>query len=520
MVRQARRDEEAALRAASIQSSPHPNRFIPIESQPNGISMSGLSHAQAMPSSFQFNDLSFGLPGRHPNERLQEGQPRSYQANGLDATNPVFIGDHAPAASGVSHNSTALPILPPDWNRPLPQFFPPSQYGFPQALENNFVADHARPVPQLPHRGHRGHSRRRTHKALPQVAQQALPQVSQQALPQISQQALSQVSQQTLPQVSQQALPQVSQQDLPQVSQKASPQVSQKSCSSESQIKPSFDEPSPLAADVPILSSPTTEVSSTGSLDQSLEPNANEVSNKGKDPEGSRAEYNSMVNMAPQTTVYSIPYTYATAENPMTVEQHAQLQQGAYLNAQTVPQYASYGIAGAAAPSAEHFVANDFLHLCDCGPNCQCEMCAVHPYNPTAQSHMEEIANFMASDIGNSGVHSQPQSLYGEAFPGTTYSSGADAGLLGNLGGMAEGAEFGQLMMNGYQANGNSASKPDGRLSTAEEATQLAQSDDYFTVQYSFPESNINICSNIDGTCRCGENCACMGCRTHAGHES
>ncbi|KAL8934760.1 MAG: hypothetical protein Q9211_005057 [Gyalolechia sp. 1 TL-2023] len=438
MVRQARSDEQAALRAASIQSSPHTNRFIPMESQANGMLMPAPPHAQAMPSPFQLNDLSFGLPGGDPTVTLPEGQPRNFQANGGEMTNPVLNGDHAPAVSGVSHNSTALTTLSPAWNRPLPPFIPPSQSEFAPALLEKYGLDHAPSVSQLPHRGHQGHLGLGLH------------------------------------------------------TDNALPQVSDGCCFSEPPTQPLLGEPSPLAADVPMLSSPATGVSSTVSLNQSPESKGKEVASRGKDLEGSATEYDSMVTMAPQTTLYSIPPTYATAENPMTEAQHAQLQQDAHFNSQTVPQYAPYGITGSAAPSAEQFVASDFLHLCDCGPNCQCEMCAVHPYNPTAQSHMEDMANFIASDIGSSAAHSRRQSNYGEAYPGTAYSSGADAGLLGTLGGMTEGADFGQLMLNEYQADGNSASNPDGTLSTFDEATQrFAQSHDYLTFQYSFPGSDI-----------------------------
>ncbi|KAI4191455.1 MAG: hypothetical protein L6R41_000106 [Letrouitia leprolyta] len=111
------------------------------------------------------------------------------------------------------------------------------------------------------------------------------------------------------------------------------------------------------------------------------------------------------------------------------------------------PQFPPFGNDGAMAPPAEAFFPNDLLNLCKCGPNCQCEMCAVHPYNPTAQSHMQDLANFMVSDLGNPGP------FYNEAFPGPPYSSGADAGLLGNLGGLTEGTGDGQLTMNGYHTN-------------------------------------------------------------------
>ncbi|KAL8942877.1 MAG: hypothetical protein Q9216_001420 [Gyalolechia sp. 2 TL-2023] len=507
MIRQVEKNKE---RASALQS-PHPNGFMTHEPQQPGVSMPGLPHPQIMPPGFEFNDLSCPIPGRVPNENFPEEQLLNCQPNGGDMANPYFNGAYAPNVSGVDPNSIALPVLPLEWNRPLPEFYPPSEPAFPQGLQDlqdNHGPDHAAPAPPSPHRDH--NPERRTHQVSLRLSQQALSQAEQQALPQSSQQALSQAAQQALPQSSQQALSQLSQNALPQM---------QESSFSEPSIDPSFHESSPLAADVPTLSSPAG-VSSNGSPDHPSELDANEDSDKGKDPEEPPELWDPLVSMAPEATVYSIPSDYATADNPMTLEQHAQLQQDADFNAQTVPNYAPSGIAGSAAPSADNFIADEYLHLCNCGPNCQCEMCAIHPYNETARSHMREIATFMDSNNGDSGAHSQTQPFYGENFPNAAYSSDANAEFGGVLDDVA-GAGFDQLLMNGYDGNDNSANNPDGSLATAGMATQpFAQSNDYFTFEYPFPGSNIDICSNIEGSCRCGDNCACEGCRTHQGHES
>lgn len=302
-------------------------------------------------------------------------------------------------------------------------------------------------------------------------------------------------SQMAFPQASQNFIPETHahpSSQLPNGSYPGLPQIPQKSCCSKPSTEPSLDESNSLAFEGLTLSSPTTLVSSAGSPDLSEEPGTSEVSLKGKEPEGALVKYNPMMNDTPQTTVYSVPSTYATAENPMTPEQQAQL------HAQNIPQYAPYGIAGSAAPSADQIDANDFMHECNCGPSCQCAMCAVHPYNPVANAHMEEMADLLASDIGDSGARSRPQSFYGEAFPGTAY--GADVGTLGSLGGMTEGANLGQLTMNGHPANASGA-YANGSLPAAEAAAQhFARSNNYFTFEYSFPGSNQNINSNSNGS--------------------
>ncbi|KAL8714947.1 MAG: hypothetical protein Q9225_006488 [Loekoesia sp. 1 TL-2023] len=440
---QARQKEAAALRRAGVQSSAHQNRFIPIESQPNGVSMSGMPPAHTMPSSSsQLNDFNFAQPpAQEIAKRLSELQPRNFQSDAVETTKPFLNEDHEATENAVSTIPTTLPILPPGQNAQTHRFLPASQMGFPQASQNSIPAIHAHASSQLPNGSYPGFQ-----------------------------------------------------------TNNGFPQASQKGCCSKPSTEPSLDESNPLALESLTLSSPTTLVSSAGSPDQSEEPGTSEVSLKGKEPERALVKYNPMMNDIPQTTVYSVPSTYATAENPMTLEQQAQLQQSARLHAQNIPQYAPYGITGSVAPSAEQIDANDFMHECNCGPSCQCPLCAVHPYNPVANAHMEEMADLLASDIGDSGARSRPQSFYGEAFPGTAYGSGADAGTLSNLGGMAEDANLGQLMMNEYPANANGVYANGSLPASGAAAQHFARSNNYFTFEYSFPGSNQNTSSNSNGS--------------------
>lgn len=181
------------------------------------------------------------------------------------------------------------------------------------------------------------------------------------------------------------------------------------------------------------------------------------------------------------------------------------------------PQYPPPSVDRAVAPPADSFNPNQFPNLCNCGPNCQCEICAVHPFNPASKLFVQDLADIMALDMGN------PEPYSNEGFPPGAFPPSVDPRLLGDMGHMTRGTGDSQLPMNGYQTNFDSASNayPDGPMFPPQQPTQhYAHSENYFEFQYPFFGPMSNICSNIDGSCRCGENCACEGCLTHQGHRA
>ncbi|KAL8736111.1 MAG: hypothetical protein Q9181_002552 [Wetmoreana brouardii] len=233
-----------------------------------------------------------------------------------------------------------------------------------------------------------------------------------------------------------------------------------------------------------------------------------------KRPEGSTVGYGSLVRVTPQTNLYTMPATYATAENPMTMDQHTRLHQSAQMQSQSIPQYAPYGITGSAAPSAEHYDTSSFLHTCSCGDNCQCVACAAHPYNTATTDRVQGLDDIMSSQRGSQGSSSRPQSSYGQILGEVTDVDPR------NLGSAAEGLDLNQLGMGGYQTAASNSYQHDGLPATTMAAPFFAPSHQYLTMEYRFPVADANICTNITGACRCGEGCTCLGCRTHSGHNT
>lgn len=280
-------------------------------------------------------------------------------------------------------------------------------------------------------------------------------------------------------------------------------------------------EQSPLESELPPmdelnLSSPIT-VPSENSPEQPVATNTERDSGKGKEPELPMVRYGGLPNDAPQTDLYSVPAAYGTARNPMTADQQAWLRQNSQIYSQNIPHYAPDGITGSVAPSAEQYDPPPFVHACRCGDACECVACPVHPFNASTTTQVQGLANFMSSQDGLLDVRSRPQSSYGGNFATNLQGPHADLANLGTLNGAAEGPDVNQLNMDGYPASSNDF-QSQGMYDPAIAGRPYAYSTDYLTAAYHFPGADTNLCSNINGTCRCLENCNCVGCSTHTGH--
>ncbi|KAL9604039.1 MAG: hypothetical protein Q9219_000801 [cf. Caloplaca sp. 3 TL-2023] len=332
-------------------------------------------------------------------------------------------------------------------------------------------------------------------------------------------------------------------------------------------IDPSVDDADPSQMGDPLFNPQFPSISSYDNSDLSQGLSSNEASIKGKEadrsamgcgsngpygsndpygPDGSSIPYGSidpLVANAPQTTIWSMPPSYATAENPMTPQQQAQLEPSALPHAHTVPQYATYGIAGSAAPSAEHSHPNQSnteqpMHECDCGPDCQCEDCIVHPYNSNANARVRGLADFMADyttssgapsqtssrapsqansgapsqnssrahSRANSGAPSRPQSFYGDAFPGNGYGSSAEAGSSSGMGAMTRSIDRGEFMMNAYPAGPSNAYQEGSTAATGASGQTFVGSGRFYTFEY--PSGGMQRrCPENNGFCNCVRQC-------------
>ncbi|KAL8907671.1 MAG: hypothetical protein Q9171_005764 [Xanthocarpia ochracea] len=135
---------------------------------------------------------------------------------------------------------------------------------------------------------------------------------------------------------------------------------------------------------------------------------------KGRGTEVSMDAVETMINDAPQTTIYSMPSTLATAENPMTSHQSAQLQASGSWRAQQVPRFAAEGIIGSAAQPGDSIEVTDNLYECPCGDGCACVFCSVHPHNEASVARAQEMGRLMLEPNAPTASGSPPQFLFDE----------------------------------------------------------------------------------------------------------
>ena len=211
----------------------------------------------------------------------------------------------------------------------------------------------------------------------------------------------------------------------------------------------------------------------------------------------------------PTTTVYNMPPTYATAENPLTQRQQAFYQQNSQLYTQQVPHYAPLGVFGTAAPSADGHNLLQLTHTCTCGPSCQCIFCIAHPFNATTRDRVQTLADMLLAD--NEQTPQSPlQSSYPLAFhnPNETGVSVSTATPIhvDNLLQPSDPQRKGEIPQR--QSSENYFQAPQSSISA-----------DYLAMQYEFGPPEFHECTDATGSCRCGDDCTCIGCLTHSGHD-
>lgn len=220
----------------------------------------------------------------------------------------------------------------------------------------------------------------------------------------------------------------------------------------------------------------------------------------------------------PQTTVYSMPATYATAENPLTARQQEFFQRNSHVYTQQVPHYAPLGVVGSAAPPAEANVMLSLAHDCTCGPTCQCVFCVAHPYNGPTRDRVQSLADLLSDD----GVYSPETHLspYGSPFHSPAESSNIPSTnhrmQIEDILHPSDLPPTRELSSSSYGVGGHSA-MPNGSL--AEAAQPAISSSGYLTMEYEFSSMPYERCTDSSGTCRCRDACDCVGCLTHSGHD-
>ena len=147
-------------------------------------------------------------------------------------------------------------------------------------------------------------------------------------------------------------------------------------------------------------------------------------------------------------------------------------------------------------------------HVCHCGDGCQCLGCASHPFNNTTKQHVQE----MGLMVGLNGEGQQQHSSYSTNPTSTQldYSvsgmhQSLSAGVQPNTVNPYSGPTAHQFG-DGYAPH--TSYRPD---------QELMEPSQYYTLEY--PVGLPNPCSDVTGSCQCGNDCSCVGCVTHSGHN-
>ena len=227
-------------------------------------------------------------------------------------------------------------------------------------------------------------------------------------------------------------------------------------------------------------------------------------------------------SLTEQTTFYEIPPKYATSTNPLNPLQYAQIQRGFDEMKYSVPQYAPYGIFGSTAPSADGGEIANPVHNCNCGDTCACLACAAHPYNSTTRKHVEDLSAILACSNDDNRRWDQDSNSQGGFL-----SEPIDVERMTQV---RSTVDFDKLL-SPTQEERNAAALPSSNLDdlaedlSKESNQQLQQpayeSSGYYTMKFPTNDDWPNLgCTDVSGTCECGNDCECIGCLTHTGHNN
>ena len=134
---------------------------------------------------------------------------------------------------------------------------------------------------------------------------------------------------------------------------------------------------------------------------------------------------------------------------------------------------------------------------CQCGPSCNCVYCSKHPTNPATRDRVEELYNILEQDrLNDSNASISPTSPFDAQM--TPIAFGNQPGFPPDI-----------LPFN-----------PEPFASENEESANAQFLTDGNMDQPAYWEMTYKVGGCQNGSCRCGDDCACVGCQTHMGHLS
>ncbi|KAJ5682489.1 hypothetical protein N7462_005654 [Penicillium macrosclerotiorum] len=194
--------------------------------------------------------------------------------------------------------------------------------------------------------------------------------------------------------------------------------------------------------------------------------------------------------------------SYSNTMNELGISQSSMTQFA--LNHSHNPSYAPTNLGG------------DACHECKCGDECQCLGCAAHPFNNTTRQHVQEMGVIMTFDGDESSSEAIANGFRPSHFQGNTPHTPLN---LFTQHGHALDHGVSQTSYEPY--SDPSSTMPSGYSSPIPAGhhlnQQLMHPSEYYTLEY--PVGLPSACSNVTGSCQCGNDCSCVGCLTHSGHN-
>ena len=156
-------------------------------------------------------------------------------------------------------------------------------------------------------------------------------------------------------------------------------------------------------------------------------------------------------------------------------------------------------------PDMHSTFAGENSHACSCGENCQCLGCASHPFNETTRQHVQKMGYMMS--IGEDD----------ERLDKATPFKGQDSPSLRTPKMSPNGVQRPQAVPT-FTDNAVLPSSFEHTLSSTDPfgTDGYMQPSEYYTIEYPV---GLSLCSNVSGNCQCGNDCSCVGCLTHSGHN-
>ncbi|OKP06496.1 hypothetical protein PENSUB_6486 [Penicillium subrubescens] len=158
-------------------------------------------------------------------------------------------------------------------------------------------------------------------------------------------------------------------------------------------------------------------------------------------------------------------------------------------------------------------LSGDTSHDCSCGDDCQCLGCAAHPFNNTTRQHVQEMGVMMTFD----GDDSTPEAMANTYNPPSFQTNAATTPI--NFFMQQTPAMDHGIHQNSFESYSDPNSTMPRSYSSPLSAfnQQLMHPSEYYTIEY--PVGIPSACSDVTGSCQCGNDCSCVGCLTHSGHN-